>query len=313
MSVRESGARSANSADSVSMHKNAPRRKAVAGETYNPEHDTHADIVKHPKSDAQRAVLEGHLKNIVFMQNLDKDQMHQILDAFFLKNVKAGDYIIKQGDEGDYFYIVEKGKYEAFVTNSSGNANTIRTYDGYGSFGELALLYSMPRAASVKADTDGIVWALDRKTFTRILVKAAHKNRKLYEECLKNVKILSHLTELERLNLADALLPRMFSDGQVIMKENEQADGMYFVLSGQVFIHKTVNGKQVPLKIVERGGYFGELALLTKGTRAATAVAKGNVTTAFLETDAFERLLGSCEEAMKNNVKKYGIKLEHAV
>lgn len=72
----------------------------------------------------------------------------------------------------------------------------VHTYEGSGSFGELALMYNMPRAASVRAQTAGALWAMDRHTFRRILLKSAFKKRKLYEELLDKVPMLKALQVL---------------------------------------------------------------------------------------------------------------------
>ncbi|XP_014243892.1 cAMP-dependent protein kinase type II regulatory subunit-like isoform X2 [Cimex lectularius] len=306
--VSRSERRLAAEAESSKNH----RRKAVVGETYNPEADKNGEIVKHHKTDAQRQNLQTNLKKILLLQNLYSEQFDQILDAFFLKTVKSGEYVIKEGDEGDYFYVIEKGTY-SIIKEENGLPKVIQKYIDAGSFGELALLYSIPRSASVKAETEGLLWALDSKTFRRIIIKAAHKNRKAYLDMIKNVKILSHLTEKERMSLADNLVQKVYKDGEVILKEGDEANGMYFVIDGHVSISKNVNGKKVNMKSVEKGGYFGELALLTNAQRAATAVAKGKLTTAFLDAQAFSRLMGPCEDAMRANMEKYGIKKENIV
>lgn len=69
----------------------------------------------------------------------------------------------------------------------------IHTYNNCGSFGELALLYNMPRAATIKAASDGVLWALDRSTFRRIVLKNAFKKRKMYELLIESVPMLSAL------------------------------------------------------------------------------------------------------------------------
>jgi len=61
-----------------------------------------------PKSDAQRARLADSVKNILLFRALDKEQMTEVLDAMFEKVVSDGDYIIRQGDDGDNFYVIEK-------------------------------------------------------------------------------------------------------------------------------------------------------------------------------------------------------------
>lgn len=56
--------------------------------------------------------------------------------------------------------------FQAFVkTDQSNEPKLIHTYENSGSFGELALLYNMPRAATIQAFTDGALWAMDRLTF----------------------------------------------------------------------------------------------------------------------------------------------------
>lgn len=69
----------------------------------------------------------------------------------------------------------------------------VHTYENCGSFGELALLYNMPRAASVKATTQGSLWAMDRLTFRRIILKSAFKKRKMYEQLIESVPMLKAL------------------------------------------------------------------------------------------------------------------------
>nr|CAD7407779.1 unnamed protein product [Timema cristinae] len=172
------------------------RRKSVFAETYNPEEDDDDDGAKviYPKSDVQRQRLAESVKNILLFRALDKEQMQDVLDAMFEKKVKKGDYIIKQGDDGDNFYVVESGNYNAYVTIEPGQEpKHIHTYENVGSFGELALLYNMPRAATIQAATDGALWAMDRTTFRRIVLKSAFRKRKMYERLIDSVPMLKAL------------------------------------------------------------------------------------------------------------------------
>ena len=59
-----------------------------------------------------------------------------------------------------------------------------------GSFGELALIYGTPRAATIKAKTDVKLWAIDRDSYRRILMGSTIRKRKLYESFLEKVSIL---------------------------------------------------------------------------------------------------------------------------
>ncbi|KAJ8969927.1 hypothetical protein NQ317_016192 [Molorchus minor] len=287
----------------------AGRRKSVFAETYNPEEDDDDDGTKavFPKSDEQRQRLAEAVKNILLFRALDKEQMQEVLDAMFEKKVQQGEIVIKQGDDGDNFYVVEHGMFHALVASDpSEEPKHIHTYDNSGSFGELALLYNMPRAATIKAFTEGSLWAMDRQTFRRILLKSAFKKRKMYEHLIESVPMLKTLQPYERMNLADALVPRNFSDGERIIKQGDAADGMYFVEDGEVVISVLDDsGKEVEINRIGKGGYFGELALVTHRPRAASVFCNGDVKCAFLDVEAFERLLGPCMEIMKRNITDY--------
>ncbi|KAF6216581.1 hypothetical protein GE061_000924 [Apolygus lucorum] len=288
------------------------RRKSVFAEAYDPEEDDDdaAAPLIYPKSDEQRQKLAENVRNILLFRSLDPEQTNEVLNAMFEKRVQKGDSIIKQGDDGDNFYVIDSGSFEAYI-KVDGADKLIHTYHGSGSFGELALLYNMPRAATIIAASPGSLWAMDRQTFRRIVLKSAFKKRKMYETLIDCVPMLKALQSYERMNLADALVPKSYQDGECIIRQYDAADGMYFVENGQVQISMLGdNNKEVPIKTVGKGDYFGELALVTHRPRAASVYANGPVKVAFLDVEAFERLLGPCMEIMKRNIDDYESQLE---
>ncbi|GAB6026836.1 cAMP-dependent protein kinase type II regulatory subunit [Chamberlinius hualienensis] len=306
------GTWSANKWPSGRPNQRAPvhcsRRKSVFAEHYDPEKDDDEGEVKviHPKTDEQRRCLAEAVQNIFLFRSLDYEQSMEVLDAMFERKVATGEYVIRQGDDGDNFYVINCGIYEVFVSRE-GEEKHVGTYHHQGSFGELALMYNVPRAASVRAAIDGSLWAMDRQTFRRILLKGAFKKRKIYESLLENVPMLRTLESYERMNLADAFIPKIYEDGQQIIRQGDQADGMYFVENGRVRItvHSQDDDKECEVSQIANGGYFGELALVTHKPRAASAYAVGKTRLAFLDVQAFERLLGPCLEVMQRSIDDY--------
>ncbi|XP_014673373.1 PREDICTED: cAMP-dependent protein kinase type II regulatory subunit-like isoform X3 [Priapulus caudatus] len=282
------------------------RRKSVAAEKYDPEaEDDDDEKIVYPKTDEQRFSLKKAIKDILLFRALDSEQLEEVMDAMFDMKVKPDDHIIDQGDDGDNFYVIQSGTYDIFVKTDVGD-KCVGGYAGSGSFGELALMYNMPRAATIVATSEGSLWAMNRTTFRRILMKSAFKKRKMYEALLEGVPMLQTLEKYERMNLADALQPLSFDEDIAIIKQGDSADGMYFIESGTVCIsvRNEANEDQEVTRL-SRGQYFGELALVTQKPRAATATSVEAVKLAYLERQAFERLLGPCMDLMKRNVSLY--------
>ncbi|XP_077194278.1 cAMP-dependent protein kinase type II-beta regulatory subunit isoform X2 [Paroedura picta] len=198
------------------------RRASVCAEAYNPdeeEDDTEIRII-HPKTDDQRNRLQEACKDILLFKNLDPEQMSQVLDAMFEKLVEGGEHVIDQGDDGDNFYVIDRGTYDIYV-KCDGVGRCVGTYDNRGSFGELALMYNTSRAATIIATSSGAVWGLDRATFRRIIVKNNAKKRKMYENFIESLPFLKSLELSERLKVVDVIDTKVYKDGDQIIAQEE--------------------------------------------------------------------------------------------
>ncbi|XP_026204119.1 protein kinase, cAMP-dependent, regulatory, type II, alpha, B [Anabas testudineus] len=290
------------------------RRVSVCAEAYNPDDDEDDDAeprVVHPKTDEQRHRLQDACRDILLFKTLEQEQFSEVLDAMFEVLVKPQEHIIDQGDDGDNFYVIEKGVYEIFVLKDDVNV-CVGKYDNKGSFGELALMYNTPRAATIVATEEGALWGLDRATFHRLIVRNNAKKRRMYEAFIECVPLLKSLELSERMKIVDVLGARAYKDGERIITQGEKADCFYIVESGEVKImirSKTKVGQQnnaeVEVARCSRGQYFGELALVTNKPRAASVYAVGETKCLVIDIRAFERLLGPCMDIMKRNISQY--------
>lgn len=287
------------------------RRNSIAGESFGPlDIDTNFLDNKetcYPKSKPVRNRLENILKKIFIFKSCGVDQLEMLINHMYERKVFAGEIIVRQGDPGENFYVVDKGKFDVNFEDGDCKQN-LAQIEGPGSFGELALMYNCPRSASVIAKEDGVIWVLDRFTFRRILFTTTENKRRHYEHLLENMPILSLLNAYERAVLADALETKVFEDNNCIIKEGDTADCMYFIENGRVAISvqdEQEEDKRNMISYAEKGDYFGELALVYKRNRIASVHAEGEVTCAYLDINAFERLLGPCKDLMKRNAEKY--------
>ena len=141
------------------------RRGAVSAEPYKEEDATSYVKTVIPKDYATMQALSKAIQTNLLFSHLDDNEKSDIFDAMQPFNYKPGEMIIQQGEEGDFFYIIDQGEVEVYVNNKCVTAIS----DG-GSFGELALIYGTPRAATIKAKTDCKLWAIDRKVIHLISI-----------------------------------------------------------------------------------------------------------------------------------------------
>eukprot|EP00341_Mesodinium_pulex_P006821 CAMPEP_0116891740 /NCGR_PEP_ID=MMETSP0467-20121206/2078_1 /TAXON_ID=283647 /ORGANISM="Mesodinium pulex, Strain SPMC105" /LENGTH=415 /DNA_ID=CAMNT_0004560401 /DNA_START=37 /DNA_END=1284 /DNA_ORIENTATION=- len=241
------------------------------------------------------------------LRTLDEEQRDMIVKAFSGPLMKQpGDDVIVQGDIGDIFYLLEDGLVDVYVSKKGGPETKVHTYTPGNSFGELAIMYNAPRAATCRAQTEAKLWALDRVSFKVIVVAAAMQKREMYVGFLKNVPILESCTEMEIMTLADSMAEEKYSDGGVICNQGDSGDFFYIVKEGTaVCTQKDSSGSDREVARLQSGNYFGEIALLTDKPRQATVKAEGNLKVLALDRATFTRVMGPMDDIMKRNMEQY--------
>ncbi|KAL6690265.1 cyclic nucleotide-binding-like protein [Trichoderma pleuroticola] len=292
--------------DSYPAQYNFGRRTSVSAESLKPSADSYDNWTPPftEKTPEQVERLKHAIEGNFLFNHLDDEQSAQILGALVEKPIPArGIKVISQGDAGDYFYVVERGSFDVYVNpcgfiepGPDGLGNKVSSVQAGGSFGELALMYNAPRAATIiSAEGSCTLWALDRVTFRRILMESTFARRRMYESFLEEVPILSSLTPYERSKIADALETQKFAPGDVIIHEGDPGHSFYLLEHGEADAFK---GTEKVLSY-KKGDFFGELALLNDAPRAASVVAATDVKVATLGKNAFQRLLGPVEGLLR--------------
>ncbi|KAJ1541720.1 hypothetical protein HK405_010479 [Cladochytrium tenue] len=285
---------------------NRGRRTSVSAESMAPTTDATYVKVVIPKTDEQRARIHASLQNNFLFRSCDEEQYADVVAAMAEKRAAAGEDIIRQGGVGDFFYIVETGTLDVFVARNGAAPVKVTDYGPGGSFGELALMYNAPRAATVTATSDCVLWALDRMTFRRILMENTSRKRRMYEAFLEEVPLLASLEPYERHKIADALESVVFNDGDVVIRQGDVGDSFYLIEAGDAAVSVVdAAGVEHEMPGLSKGGYFGELALLNNEPRKATIRAKGRLKVATLGKKAFVRLLGPVVNIIRRNATNY--------
>ncbi|KAG5643770.1 hypothetical protein DXG03_009649 [Asterophora parasitica] len=316
------------------------RRTSVSAESIAVDSSTDEPLVVYPKTPDQIRRIKASIANNFIFRDLDEEQETGVLNAMRELNVDRNEVVIRQGDVGEYFYVVESGLLHCYIrpeplpptwltespTSTALNPEDMFIQPGYHpefgkqvaeckpgrSFGELALMYGHPRAATVLSIEPSTLWSLDRITFRTIILKAAHRRRTMYEQFLSTVTLLSSLDAPERSKIADALVSKVFHDGEAVVRQGEMGDTFFFVEEGEAVVTKLQqseegNVQEITVGRLVKGDYFGELSLLRRAPRAATVSAvqrelpgkQPRLKVAALDAPAFTRLLGPLREIME--------------
>jgi CRP-like cAMP-binding protein len=117
---------------------------------------------------------EEELAKVPLFATLARKDLTRLGRAVVERKYKAGETIVKEGEQAVAFFMVTKGKVEAIAGVGSKKSVSLATLGPGSVFGEMALLDGMPRANSVKAVTDTDCLVLSRWDFVAELRTNPH-------------------------------------------------------------------------------------------------------------------------------------------
>jgi CRP-like cAMP-binding protein len=223
--------------------------------------------------------FRGHF----LMADLADDVLHAFSKAMVRRQVAAGEVVMREGEEGDYFYCVERGEF--VCTNSSGDELSRIGPGGY--FGELAIILKVPRTATVTCSAEvqlaqaseatgepelgeeqegaapgGVLWALDRVTLRTKLRDTMGTDVDTVVSQLSSIPLFQPLSSEQKAEVAQRAQAVHFPAGSRILARGDHGEIMYAITAGVVACeNKSDSGKQVDTRLLA-GAVFGEGALL---------------------------------------------------
>jgi cAMP-dependent protein kinase regulator len=230
-----------------------------------------------PKDSKTQLTIRQLLSNNFLFKHLEDRDIDIIINAMEIRKVKSAEVVIAQGQDGNDLYIVGNGQLRCTkALPDSNEAQFIKDYETGEYFGELALLYNAPRAATITAVTDSVLYSVDRECFTHIIKESAMKNRHIYEQFLSEVEVLQSLDSYERSKLCDCLKVKIFESGKKVITQGDTGNTFYLIVEGEAQAFKLNPSANIEEAVLDYHPkmYFGELALLKDEPRAATVIAK---------------------------------------
>ena len=234
-------------------------------------------------------LLDALADNFVF-NTLDETELETLVNAFETFEVDEGEAVVMQGETGGHFYILRTGTL-AFVVDG----NEVGRAAPGNSFGELALLYNAPRAATCLAvDGEAGLWRVDQVTFRKLVAAHTIQNDNMTKDVLRKVPFLSDLDDEFIHRIGEALTTVYYDAGEQIFERGSEGSVFYVIRQGEVEYEHTGRGT----KVLGPGNYFGEQAIVKNQPRKANATAVKDTIALALSREVFEKVLGPLPEVI---------------
>lgn len=246
------------------------------------------------------------LKKCPFLDPLSNEQIGKLAGALDSCSFESDDYIIRQGDTGDCFYIIEEGQVKCTQLKSSGREVELLTLRAGDYFGEMALMLDEARHANCIAVGKVKCLSLDRSKFDMLLGPVQDVlARRMRIRILQSVPLLSRLPEAKLVRLAGVMRVQAFQDKAYIIRQGEEGSRFYIINEGEVKCTRTgADGKEEELIRLSPQEFFGERALITNEPRKANVIALGPVECLVLERKNFQALLSDVQEDLKTEMSR---------
>jgi CRP-like cAMP-binding protein len=233
------------------------------------------------------------IDRLPLFEDVPEEVLNDLAGRVRLRTAPPGAPVFRQGDRADAFYVVRRGTLQVVEEDPDTGAERVLSTVGPGeSFGELGLLESAPRAATVRAVEESQLFQIDKGTFDQLLADMAHvPDFAPTLQAAAELRRLPCFAVLEPAAIAELLEQGRWitvSPGQTIVQEGQVGDAFYAIGSGQV---EVIQGDHI-VGSLGPGAFFGEVALLEDVPRTATVRALSPVRAFRLEREGFERLVG---------------------
>jgi len=242
-------------------------------------------------------MVSSSLKNVPMLAGVPEDKLATVAKLFELKVYAKGEKVFAEGDPGDAFYILTKGRL-VVTTTQGGQITELSTLKAGQSFGEISLVDEQSRTATVTALEDSTLFMLSRaqfKMFLELVPSLADKIRKnMNERSAVNVvaKKIPFFQTLEpnKLHLLGTMCKiQSYRPGSTIMMEGRNKPAKFFMIT-QGTVEVTVQDKVI--RTMSQGEYFGEISLVSGRDATATvkAIGKEDVVCLEISREEFDAL-----------------------
>jgi len=208
-------------------------------------------------------------KRLDFMSDLPVSKAQELLDIVVIKKFSKGEKIIEKGTIGGEFFIIYAGN----ISVESEGLERDKIYGPYDYFGEVALITGQKRAADIYAETDVILFTIEKDKFLNFIVGTE------FEKILKKVaatrsietwnllsmnNFFKQCTPTQKTWLESIFIPQIIEQPGILIKEGDILNTLYLIRDGEIDVYR--NNKK--LTVLGKGDFVGSIERLHKNLPA---------------------------------------------
>lgn len=243
------------------------------------------------------------LHRIPLLSDLTEKALREVMATLIVGRLPGGASVIRQGEPGASFFFVAGGAVRVTAIVDGAQTELARLHGG-SIFGEMALLSSQPRSASVdvvdeadlievtRASLDVLAGELDQ------VARALHRftRERLLNNLMATNPLFRPFNRLQRRDLLRRFTSHDVAAGADIIRQGEAGRGLFVVLSGEVAVTRQQGTKTLPLATLRPGDIIGEIALIRDEPASATVTSTQPTTVLFLARDTVQKIVAGVPE-----------------
>ncbi len=205
----------------------------------------------------------------IFQGFSPEDLLNRVNPFVTEKEFPAGHILFKQGEEPDFFYLVESGMIEEVGQDPGGQTILKRRASSGDYVGRVSLLNRTARRATATVLRNAKLLCISADDFYTMLGLLPQLKERLQRTAVVNrllsIPLFDCFTKEQLLHIADLVREAHYPAGQTIFRQDEAAEYFYVIDTGQV--------KEGEVSYLTAGNFFGHQDLLENKPRRATVQA----------------------------------------
>ena len=251
--------------------------------------------------DADDPVPHGKVPLLPLFSQLAPAALERLLGSLTVRDFDAEGIAIEQGSEGREAFVVVRGTLRAERRAPIGEdaGPTLLAVLGPGAiFGEMALVSSAPRAASVYAQEPTTLLVASRETLETLAGTEPAIGRELGSYCrsrmlanlVRTSALLRAIPASDREGMIALFDAKTFGEGEVLFEQGGEPEGLYLVASGGVRVTTSdpAGGEDIVVADLGPGDVVGEISIVLRRPATATVTAAFPTVALELSRDRFQ-------------------------